>query len=221
MKFNKYIYNDFTEGYDQTIEDYVMHYEEMINVISNEIPDEDLSVLEMGCGSGNLTKKISEKQNLRITAVDISEKLLNEAQKKLEKSSNVNLEAGNILEIDLQSNKFDYILSFLFVHELYPSEREKLMDKIKEWGKSETKIIIGDSFTINDQIEREKCIEEWYEWMTGRGIKTVDALKEIEMHIRDSIYTDDYLADLLKRINFSTSKLIWSQNIYKVMVFEQ
>ena len=95
------------------------------------------------------------------------------------------------------------------------------MDKLKEWSKSKTQIIIGDNFNVNDQIDREKCIEEWYEWMIGRGIKTVDALKEIEMHIRDSIYTADYLADLLKKVYFSISKILWSRNIYKVMVFKQ
>ncbi|MCX6579435.1 MAG: class I SAM-dependent methyltransferase [Candidatus Aminicenantes bacterium] len=220
-KFNKYLYYDFIEGYDQTINSYVMHYEEMMNAIFNELPNENLKVLEMGCGSGNLTKKISEKRNLKITGVDISERLIANAQKKLDSDSRLDLRVGNILEVDLQSTEFDYIISFLFIHELYPDQREELIKKIKVWSKKKTKIIIGDIFNIEEPDKREECILEWYNWMVNRGIKTVDALKEIEVHIRDSLYTSFYLTNLLGRIDFLFSKLLWSQNFYKVMVFEQ
>jgi ubiquinone/menaquinone biosynthesis C-methylase UbiE len=220
MKFNKYTFPDFVDGYDQTIEVYVMHYRKMIEIIADMLPDENLKVLEMGCGSGNLTGRIAGKKRLEITGVDISETLLAEARKKLDMASNVRLRAGDILEINLGKMKFDYIVSLLFIHELYPEERAAIVRKLKRWSKPGTKIIVGDGFYIDDPVERDHNVSLWYEWMVSRGIKSVEALKEIEVHIRDSEYKSAYLSDLLESAGFSFVKLLWSKCFYQVIVYE-
>jgi ubiquinone/menaquinone biosynthesis C-methylase UbiE len=68
------------------------------------------SVLECGCGSGDLLKRLDDRfENLRITGIDLGRESLASAQTKL-KAGRSTFIVGDIIELPFPSNQFDRIL---------------------------------------------------------------------------------------------------------------
>jgi len=74
-----------------------------------QILDKDV-VLEVGAGTGELTWRIAERAE-RVIAVEIDEKLVEEASRKLSKYSNVELITGDILKVKHKIRGFNKVVS--------------------------------------------------------------------------------------------------------------
>ncbi len=70
--------------------------------------DEASSVLDLGCGPGNVTKEIALLTKNKVLGVDISEEMINEAIKCNKKSSNVNYLVRDSEKLDFEQ-EFDMI----------------------------------------------------------------------------------------------------------------
>ncbi|MCL7383842.1 MAG: 16S rRNA (adenine(1518)-N(6)/adenine(1519)-N(6))-dimethyltransferase RsmA [Thaumarchaeota archaeon] len=67
-------------------------------------------VLEVGAGTGELTSRLAEKAG-RVIAVEIDEKLVEEASRKLSKYNNVELINGDILKVKHKIRGFNKVVS--------------------------------------------------------------------------------------------------------------
>jgi len=81
----------------------------------------DMSVLDVGCGSGIITEHIIEitGQNSHIVGIDFDEAKINIALKNVsEKYSNINFYVSNVsTDIEFNKKKYDFIIArFLFSH---------------------------------------------------------------------------------------------------------
>lgn len=74
-------------------------------------------VLDIGCGTGELEKKLLDKNpNLKILGIDISQEMLERAAKKFENSPNLSWKEGDFLKADLPSRLFDAAYSLSNLH---------------------------------------------------------------------------------------------------------
>ena len=78
-------FNEVAENYDATIEKNLVNYNQMIEALINAIPDnESPRILDLGCGTGNITKKVLERfPNGKVTCFDLSEKMIEIAKEKI------------------------------------------------------------------------------------------------------------------------------------------
>jgi len=112
-------------------------HSEDLRVIKEIIPVES-SVLEIGCGNGNLIGKLGVKKGV---GVDISDKLINFAKKKFPK---VHFYCNDIISDNkklLSEGKFDFILisdTIGYFHDI-----QKYLESIHFFCKPETRIIIS------------------------------------------------------------------------------
>ncbi len=100
---NEYI--ELAELYDVFMKD--VDYDEWVNIIltlTGKLPI-GAKVIELACGTGNITLRLAKK-GLNITALDVSEEMLTEAEKKLSKKDNVNLRK-NIRFVNQDMRYFD------------------------------------------------------------------------------------------------------------------
>ncbi|MFC1516668.1 class I SAM-dependent methyltransferase, partial [Thermodesulfobacteriota bacterium] len=83
-------------------------------------------VLEAGCGTGAQTITLAQNSpHARITAVDISERSVEEARKKIEAAGfkNVNFQQGDIFKLPFKPESFDHIfVCFVLEHLARPVE---------------------------------------------------------------------------------------------------
>ncbi len=95
-----------------------LFYETTRKMISEMVTHNDaeiLNVLDIGCGTGNLTKFFSEKQNCNVVAIDISTEMLRVAKKKLEGVHFLSSTAG---DTPFKKNSFDAVVGYSALHHL-------------------------------------------------------------------------------------------------------
>ena len=109
------------EDYDSLILTLIPNYSEMTDVLVNSIPFNEkktFKVLDLGCGTGNISKKIKERfPNSKIHCVDLAENMVKIAQKKLSNYLDISYETGDFQNISLNSD-YEVIVSSLAMHHL-------------------------------------------------------------------------------------------------------
>jgi SAM-dependent methyltransferase len=103
----------------------------------------DKRIIDIGCGTGRFTQKIAERSKY-VLGVDISEKQINMAQKRLKRTGVTNVDFLHASATDLKNNiadKFDYAILTFILHEIQQPERVRILSNIKEFAE---KILILD-----------------------------------------------------------------------------
>ena len=152
-------------AYDELSEIYAykyMNYEVYVRNIKEfvEYLDEDDDVLDLCCGPGNVGRQLMLcGKNVSITAVDLSEKMLEIAKKNVPEAE---FYCQDIRTIDFAEESFDAImLSFGIVH-LTDNEMKQLIEKIAKYlkpgGKLYLSFIEGTSKEFETTIYSKEAI---------------------------------------------------------------
>ena len=120
------MYSRFSELYDLLTFDinYKKYAKNIMKFIENEKIEEP-SILEIGCGTGNLTQELA-KEGFSILALDNSLDMLNIAFPKLIELENVNLIIQDMYTFNYGIYGFDVIVSLLDVIN-YITDEKKLV----------------------------------------------------------------------------------------------
>jgi len=96
---------------------YPLKYSSMV------VNNQNQTILEAGCGAGRILRYY-HNQNYKITGIDFIE----DAIKKLKKiDPSLNVEVGNILNLDFNNNYFDTILAFGLYHNFHSENLNKAL----------------------------------------------------------------------------------------------
>ncbi|NEO26880.1 MAG: class I SAM-dependent methyltransferase, partial [Kamptonema sp. SIO4C4] len=129
-----------TQEFDTNIRQLLPYYDEMLEAIVLCLPTEAKRILELGCGTGELTRKLLHHcPDAHVTAVDYSPRMVDFLQAKLDLQGEkdrvkvVHLDFGawanNEAHIDFTGH-FDAVISSLAIHHLSDRMKEKLLQKI-------------------------------------------------------------------------------------------
>ena len=123
---------------------------------------EEVSVLDLGCGTGKLTARMVEAGH-PVTAVDFSRQMLQAAAHNAPGATFVQAELTEVPE-KLAGQTFDCIIAVYALHHLPDEEKYALLTALKEHLNPEGVIVLGDvSFPDRKGLEavREAYEEEW------------------------------------------------------------
>ena len=98
------------------------------------------SVLDLGCGNGNVICLLKKHVNARYYGLDLSEKMIEEAGKRL--GGDVELTVGDAEKLPYEDNSFDVVICNASFHH-YPSP-EKAVNEIRRVLKPGGTLILGD-----------------------------------------------------------------------------
>lgn len=163
---------------------------ESIFTLSIENNNENKRFLEIGVGTGNLSKYYLNNK-LDITGIDQSREMIKIAKKKFPQ---LKLRLGEFLKLPYDNNEFDIIVSSYAFHHLNEDEKLQSLIEMNRILKSDGKIIIGDLMFFDSD-----CKNNFYGGISEKG-------KEI---IEDEYYT--IVEDFKKK----TSQLDLNINFYK------
>lgn len=123
-------FDQAAESYDELINKTLINYDEMIEALINAIPDnESPRILDLGCGTGNITRKVLERfPNAKVTCLDLSTKMIEIAKDKLSDYENIEYVIGDFTIVDIIDN-YDAIISSLALHHIPTDEEKKEMYK--------------------------------------------------------------------------------------------
>ena len=87
----------------------------------------DQSFLEIGCGSGPVSRYVSEKYKIEVVGTDVDEDQIESAKKSARTLKNITFLAADATDLPFEDNSFDIILSINVLHHI-----SSWMDALKE-----------------------------------------------------------------------------------------
>ena len=145
------------EFFDLRVSEYEAHmagWERHYRWMADLVPPNAESVLDLGCGTGLELDAIFDRMpNLRVTGIDLSEKMLHVLAKK-HPGRSLHLLCGDYRTLSLGEDCFDVVLAFETLHH-YPAEQKaELFGKIYRCLKPGGCMLECDYLAVSDAVER-------------------------------------------------------------------
>ncbi len=162
-------------------------------------------MLDLGCGTGRFFVK---KRNLKIYAVDFSEKMLDYAENKVVKEEiPIVLFKSDISKLPFENDFFDSAIFIASLHCLETArKRKQTLKELHRVLKPGAKAMIT-TWSKNNQRLKNKQKEDYIPW-------TIDSKRVFRFNY---IYDKDELNDLLGDIGFNVLKIEEGLNIVAVV----
>lgn len=132
MKVEEF-YNKISKEYTDLLDRAVPKYREMLATLFRYLPNAQppKSILELGCGTGNLTTDILDKfPNAALTVVDISEEMIATCQSKFKDLTSITYCQADFKDLAFDPNSFDLIISSIAIHHLDDLNKQILFKKL-------------------------------------------------------------------------------------------
>lgn len=124
-------------------------YNKVKEVIDNTFLSSQLNILEVGCGTGRITKKLAKDFD-KVVGIDVEEKYINFCKNKI-KAYNISFNTANIKEFKYKE-KFDVVIfSWTGLH--YQKHINKIIDNLKKIIKKNSLIIILDAYYETEYVQ--------------------------------------------------------------------
>lgn len=216
------MYKKFSDLYDKLVFDIdYKQYQKNIKNIFNEYNIENPYVLEIACGTGNITQYLS-RISKNVLAFDYSEEMLNHAYSKLVDVDNVLVLKQDMFKFPYNKYRFDAIISLLDVMNYIKDEKklEILFSNIYE-GLTDGGVFIFDinsKYKLYEILGNNHFVYEiddiFYTWENtieddliyfdlNFFVKNNDDFYErIEEKQIEKYYSIEYIENLLKKVGF-------------------
>ncbi len=121
-------------------------YKETLDCIASNITGDHLNILDVGCGTGNLTYKILNSKNINsITGIDYSKIALEIASKKNQKHASIIFKYCNLNNgIPFSNEKFDVVVMNNVLYTIDIDKREYILREIHRVLKDGGKVILSN-----------------------------------------------------------------------------
>ena len=208
-------FGSMSESYDSLIHRAVPRYDEMIERLLDYLPREPQRVLELGCGTGNLSLQLARRFPLaELTLVDGSAEMVALVRSRIDASTSnssarVSYEEARFEELDLPPRSFDLVVSSISLHHV--------KDKAALYARIRSLMIPGGRFCFADQIRGEPESshvlnwERWLDFCRERGHCTNEEIDSLLQHAaaHDYYTTLTEHGALLDNARFSEIDCVW------------
>ncbi|MCC5627354.1 methyltransferase domain-containing protein [Nostoc sphaeroides CHAB 2801] len=195
-----------TADFDTGIRQLLPRYDEMLEVITRCVPSTSRRILELGCGTGELSLKILNRfPDAQVIALDYSPRMLQFAQDKITGAgyqkhwtgtqADFGDWADNPEKFDI-GNKFDSCVSSLAIHHLQDEMKLKLFGRIAASLTQD-----GCFWNADPTLPESPALVEVYkaareEWSLQQGINLTDIRTKLGATTIQGYSSQDQLASL-------------------------
>jgi tRNA (cmo5U34)-methyltransferase len=211
------------ESYDSLIHRAVPRYDEMTARLIDYLPSHAGKVLELGCGTGNLSLQLAEALPLAaLTLVDGSGEMISLVRSRLENSGPIPGERityveSRFEELEFSSGSFDLVVSSISLHHV--------LDKSKLYARIRSFMSAGGRFCFADQIRGEPESnhhvnwERWLEFCRESGNCTPEEIQSLLEHAaaHDHYTTLSEHEALLADAGFSETDCVWRNLMWGIV----
>jgi ubiquinone/menaquinone biosynthesis C-methylase UbiE len=136
---NKDPYKNIAKFYDKFTEPSLVLLRKIM--LKMALPEEDMRVLEVGCGTGE-NLKLFKKSGCEVYGIDLSPSMTKVATKKLGENAHILL--GDASQLPYSDNHFDLVIAMLTLHEMSNSIRSPIISEMKRVMKPDGRLLIVD-----------------------------------------------------------------------------
>jgi ubiquinone/menaquinone biosynthesis C-methylase UbiE len=208
-------FGSMAESYDSLIHRAVPRYDEMIARLLDYLSRDARQVLELGCGTGNLSLELVRAFPLaELTLVDASAEMIalvrsRVAESGSDPSARIAYAEARFEELDFPKGSFDLVVSSISLHHV--------QDKAKLYRRIRSLMTTGGRFCFADQIRGEPESnhrlnwERWLDFCRERGHCTSEEIESLLQHAaaHDHYTTLTKHNALLSSAGFSEIDCVW------------
>jgi len=209
-------FNTYSKEYDEKRK-YIIpcfddFYKSAVSLLKS-YKDNILNVLDLGAGTGLLTKEIFEiYPNAHFTLIDIAVDMLDKAKDRFKGINNIEFIEENYLK-NIPEKEYDLICSALSIHHLNEHEKAKLYNNIYKLLPKKGCFLNLDLFKSESKII-EDLFKKWWLNYIDISLKIEEKEKLFESWKLDK---ENTIKDTIKILNKSGFKKV--ECIYKFMKF--
>ena len=210
--------NDNRSAYDSNIYDehivnvlpYYREYHGQIIDLVRAYKQDTIDWLDTGCGTGTLALRVLEKeQNVRFTLCDPSEKMLNEAEKKLG-DKNIRFIKAASHEFDFNS-EYDVITAVQSHHYYKPDQRAKAVLNCYRALQDGGIFITFENIRMSSENSDAIAMKRWVNFLREHGNSEQDIKMQIDRRgVETFPITIEQHIELLKRTGFKSVDILWA-----------
>ena len=135
-------------------------YKEVLNTIYNIVREKTGTVLDIGFGTGILTKKLY-MDGYKVTGLDFSERMIQIAKEKMPEADLIQYNFADGLPKTLKEINFDWIISTYAIHHLTDEQKKLFILESMDHLNPDGLIIFGDvAFETKKDLEQVKKREK-------------------------------------------------------------
>jgi len=207
------------ESYDSLIRRAVPRYDEMIDRLVEHLPLGAARVLELGCGTGNLTLRLLESlPAARITTVDAAPEMTEIAAERARHAANLTTLTARFEDLSFAPATFDLITSCMSLHHV--RDKAALYTALRTWLTPGGRLCIADQLLGVDAETQRIFWERWLEFCRLPGHCSEDEVKSLVDH---AAAHDHYTPlaehfDLLRAAKFRVTDCAWRNQMYTVLI---
>lgn len=211
--------------YTETVERCFHRYREMLWALLDYLPAQQTAhrpvshILELGCGTGNLTVLIAEKfPDAAITTVDVSSESIQACRERLDPQRSIEFLDADIRELDFESQRFDLILSSITIHHLVAAEKQAFFRRCFDWLHAGGVFAFADQFRGATDELYAKHIANWKAFSLSAGGTEQEYAMWME-HQRAHDHHDTLLDQLewLRQSGFENLDCVWRHLLWAVV----
>jgi tRNA (cmo5U34)-methyltransferase len=214
-------YDQLSSQYTDLISKCVPRYGELMYNMFHYIPEDchPKRILDLGCGTGNLTDQILKHYpEAEIDALDLSEEILKESQKRFMARPNVRYIQADFRHMHLAPGSYDLILSSIAIHHVCDEDKIKLYRDIFDALTPDGLFIFADQTRgITDDIY-QKHIARWKEEAFKLGSTQENWDMWMEHQNQHDYHTPvNWHLRQLEAIGFQEVDVIWKNIMWAVV----
>lgn len=198
---------DVTKSFDSHVKKSVPLYDEghkLVTDLSDFYIHDGSIAYEIGCSTGELTRKIYEKNKLKkhkIIGIDNQQDMIDMAMTKCAGVNSIELHCDDILSFDYE--KSDFIVSYYTIQFIHPKFRQQLFDKIYgslEWGGA---LLLFEKVRASDARFQDLMTQCYFDFKLQNGYSHEEILgKSISLRGVLEPFSTEANYDFLQRSGF-------------------
>lgn len=167
------------KAYDDLIARCVPRYDEMLDRLIQQAPETSGRILELGCGTGNLTVRLAKRfPEAEITVVDASEEMA--AATSARSDGRVRSIVARFEDLDLDSGSFDLIVTSISLHHV--QTKTEVLAETCRWLSPGGQLWIADQFAGATPEIHQRNWDEWLAFCRRPGGCSEEEIRDLLDH---------------------------------------
>jgi ubiquinone/menaquinone biosynthesis C-methylase UbiE len=211
------------ESYDSLIRRAVPCYDEMVSRLLQYLPSEAQSVVELGCGTGNLSLALLAKfPSSTMTFVDASPEMIAATRSRVDRARPSPTPSFDFLvqrfeEIDLPGKPADVVVSSISLHHV--EDKARLYSRIRSLMQRGAHFCFADQMRGEPEANHRLNWERWLDFCREPGHCTPEETESLVQHaLAHDHYTTltDHIT-LLSDAGFCEIDCVWRNGMWGIV----
>lgn len=220
----EYFSAELSKHFDEHVKKSVPFYDEFlikISNLSNFFIRNDCYVYDLGCSTGNLLKRIIDKnknkKNINFVGIDNSKEMVKICKSNFKKYKDIKITNGDILQYNFK--KSDLITSSLTTHFIKPNLRIKLFKKIFDALNEKGSFIMLEKVNFSNPIVQSMMNELYFDFKKEQKLTDSEILDKNRSlrGVLDPFDNNEHILNL-KKTGFKKVELIMKVEFFELIL---